>query len=339
MIAVFYGGELVWRERDRKLNEIIDSTAGAELGDDRARRSSRSSSCCWSSTSPRMLTGLVYQLVEGARAARHSRNISAGSSSRRAIDGLLIAVLAVFVQVLSPNKYVGWGIMFVWFVGTIFLNNMGYSNPLYTYAALAQRAAQRLRRRRQLLDRRGGRCNSTGCASRSSSRCSRICCGRAGPTSALGVRLQRMRRHASRDAARDRRRRRGRDGRDRRLRLSQHQAAQPLPDLRRGREISAPTTSANISNMRSCRGRRSPRSRSTSQLFPKERRLIANGRYDLSNETNAPIRDVHVRQGDRDVEFLKLDLAGARLVSRRQEVRLSHLPLRHSRSRRARRRR
>ena len=26
MIAVFYGGELVWRERDRKLNEIIDST-------------------------------------------------------------------------------------------------------------------------------------------------------------------------------------------------------------------------------------------------------------------------------------------------------------------------
>ena len=28
IIAVFYGGELVWRERDRKLNEILDSTAG-----------------------------------------------------------------------------------------------------------------------------------------------------------------------------------------------------------------------------------------------------------------------------------------------------------------------
>ena len=39
----------------------------------------------------------------------------------------------MFVQVLSPNKYVGWGIIFVWFVGTIFLNNMGYSNPLYSY--------------------------------------------------------------------------------------------------------------------------------------------------------------------------------------------------------------
>src|SRR5690606_5570404 len=26
MVAAFYGGELVWRERDRKINELIDST-------------------------------------------------------------------------------------------------------------------------------------------------------------------------------------------------------------------------------------------------------------------------------------------------------------------------
>ena len=97
---------------------------------------------------------------------------------------------------------------------------------------------------------------------------------------------------------------------------------------RRGREISAPTTSANISNMRSCRARSSPRSTLDVQLFPKERRLVVDGRYDLRNDTNAPIRDVHVRQGDRDTEFLKLDLAGARLVVERREVRLSHLPLR-----------
>ena len=50
------------------------------------------------------------------------------------------------------------------------------------------------------------------------------------------------------------------------------------------------------------------------QLFPGERRLLVNGRYDLRNDTDAPIRDVHVRRGDRDVEWLKLDLAGATLV-------------------------
>ena len=51
-----------------------------------------------------------------------------------AIDGVQIAILAVFVQVLSPNKYVGWGLLFIWFVGSIFLSNMGYANPLYSYA-------------------------------------------------------------------------------------------------------------------------------------------------------------------------------------------------------------
>ncbi len=44
-------------------------------------------------------------------------------------------MLAVVVQVLSPNKYVGWGVMLVWFVGTIFLSNMGFSNPLYSFAS------------------------------------------------------------------------------------------------------------------------------------------------------------------------------------------------------------
>jgi ABC-type transport system involved in multi-copper enzyme maturation permease subunit len=65
MIAAFYGGELVWRERDRKLNEIIDSTPVSS----------------WVMTIPKMIaifvvllvinlaamvTGLFYQLVQGA---------------------------------------------------------------------------------------------------------------------------------------------------------------------------------------------------------------------------------------------------------------------------------
>src|SRR5688500_7574627 len=132
MIAVFYGGELVWRERDRNFNEILDSTPVPS----------------WVMTVPKILaiflvllvvnltamaTGLVYQLIEGAPQLGIPQYF-AWFIIPSAIDGLLIAVLAVVVQVLSPNKYVGWGIMFVWFVGTIFLSNMGYSNPLYTYA-------------------------------------------------------------------------------------------------------------------------------------------------------------------------------------------------------------
>ena len=32
------------------------------------------------------------------------------------VDVILLAVLAVFVQALSPNKYVGWGVMVLYIV-------------------------------------------------------------------------------------------------------------------------------------------------------------------------------------------------------------------------------
>jgi hypothetical protein len=33
------------------------------------------------------------------------------------LDMAILAILAVFVQALSPNKYVGWGIMVIYLVG------------------------------------------------------------------------------------------------------------------------------------------------------------------------------------------------------------------------------
>ncbi|MEO5612155.1 MAG: aminopeptidase, partial [Sphingomicrobium sp.] len=120
LVAVFYGGELVWRERDRRLNEILDSTPVAS----------------WVMTAPKILaiflvllvinlvgmaTGLFYQLIEGAPQFGLFEYVT-WFILPAAIDGLLIAILAVVVQVISPNKYVGWGIIFIWFVGTIFLS-------------------------------------------------------------------------------------------------------------------------------------------------------------------------------------------------------------------------
>jgi aminopeptidase N len=51
------------------------------------------------------------------------------------------------------------------------------------------------------------------------------------------------------------------------------------------------------------------------QLFPRERKLEAAGRYELRNDSGAPIGEIHIRQGDRDVEYRKLEVGGARLVS------------------------
>ena len=46
------------------------------------------------------------------------------------------------------------------------------------------------------------------------------------------------------------------------------------------------------------------------QLYPKQRMLLTEGACALVNKSNLPIKEVHVRKGDDDVEWLKLDVAG-----------------------------
>ena len=131
MIAAFYGGELVWRERDRQLNELIEFDARPELG----RHASKDGSdlvVLLIVNLAAMATGLFYQLVEGAREVGIAQYLG-WLIIPAAIDGLLIAVLAVFVQVLSPNKYVGWGILFVWFVGGDSAATWAILTRFYTY--------------------------------------------------------------------------------------------------------------------------------------------------------------------------------------------------------------
>src|SRR6185437_5245701 len=45
------------------------------------------------------------------------------------------AVLVVFVQSLSPNKYVGWGVMALFMVASIVLPLLGFSHALYRFGA------------------------------------------------------------------------------------------------------------------------------------------------------------------------------------------------------------
>jgi ABC-2 type transport system permease protein len=310
LIAAFYGGELVWRERDRNLNEIIDSTPVES----------------WIVTVPKiiaifvvllavnlagMVTGIVYELVGGA----HDVGVLPYFTwyiLPAAVDGLQLAILAVFVQVLSPNKYVGWAILFVWFVGSIFLSNMGYSDPLYRYAG-------------------GPSVPLSDFVGQGSFWIGSwvfqfywLCFGiilivvahwlwPRGTDLSLRVRLKRIGRFAS---------------------------ATSLSIIGVAAALMAATGAYAYYNIKVLNRYQTPddvekyqadyerkylkyenlpmpavtRVTMNVQLFPKKRRLVSVGRYDLQNKTNAPIRDVHVRQGERDVEFQALDIAGARLV-------------------------
>ena len=317
MIAVFYGGELVWRERDRKMNEIIDSTPVQS----------------WIMTVPKivaifivllvvnvaaMITGLFYQLVNGA-AEYGVSDYLVWFIIPAAIDALLIAVLSVTVQVLSPNKYIGWGIVFVWFVGTIFLNNMGYSNPLYTYAAspnvpLSDFVGQ------------GSFWKGAAIVRLYWALCAVILAVIAhllwprGTDVGLRVRFRGMRRRLTGVPLAI-------------IGLAAAGMAATGAFAYYNIKVLNPYQTSDEAEKQSADYERKflkyenlPRPSVTKvtldvQLFPKERKLEATGRYDLRNASGVPIRDVHIRQLNNDTEYLSLDLAGARLVSNDKEFR------------------
>ena len=132
VIASYYAGELVWRERDRKVHEIVDSSWAPD----------------WVFVIPKILTitlVLWSLVVVGAlsgiavQAANGYTNFELDKWLNwyvvpEAVNYLLLAVLAVFVQVIVPHKFVGWGVMLIWMVTRMALPNLGLDHNLYEYS-------------------------------------------------------------------------------------------------------------------------------------------------------------------------------------------------------------
>lgn len=132
VIAIYYSGELVWRERDRNIHEIIGATAIPD----------------WAYVVPKVLSlalvlisTLLVSMV-GAVAIQLFRGYTQLELDHyllwyllpNAVDYVLIAILAVFVQAISPHKIVGWGVMLIFVVSRSALPMLGLEDHLYTYA-------------------------------------------------------------------------------------------------------------------------------------------------------------------------------------------------------------
>jgi ABC-2 type transport system permease protein len=112
IIVVIYAGELVWRDRDRKVHELIDAAPYPN----------------WAAIVPKVTAiGLVLLAIfVGAVAAAVTIQLAVGHTRLElgkyalwyvlpmTADMLLFTALAVFVQAVSPHKVVGWGIMILY---------------------------------------------------------------------------------------------------------------------------------------------------------------------------------------------------------------------------------
>ncbi|PIB90220.1 M1 family metallopeptidase [Caulobacter sp. FWC2] len=133
IIAIYYSGELVWRERERKTHEIIDATPVPD----------------WAFVAPKTLAialVLVSTLLVSVFAAILSQVFHGYFKLEldkyliwyvlpQAVDWILLAVLAVFLQAISPHKFIGWGLMVIYLVTTITFVNLGFEHKLYNYGS------------------------------------------------------------------------------------------------------------------------------------------------------------------------------------------------------------
>jgi ABC-2 type transport system permease protein len=109
VVAAYYASELVWRERDRRVHELIDAAPMPN----------------WGYVVPKIVgMGIVFlSMLVVNTIASIALQLSMGFTQLElgkymlwyilpeAFDVLLLAALAMFVQALSPHKAVGWGIM------------------------------------------------------------------------------------------------------------------------------------------------------------------------------------------------------------------------------------
>lgn len=133
IVAIYYSGELVWRDRERKVHEIIDASSTPD----------------WTFLLPKtlalilvlasilvtaMIAGIAVQLFKG------QTNLELGKYLvwyivPGTVNYALLAVLAIFIQSLTPNKFVGWAVMVVYLISTLVISNLGFDHVLYRYGA------------------------------------------------------------------------------------------------------------------------------------------------------------------------------------------------------------
>ncbi|HEU5294832.1 MAG TPA: M1 family aminopeptidase [Burkholderiaceae bacterium] len=132
LIAIYYGGDLVWRDRERRMHEIVDATAAPD----------------WAHLAPKIVAITLVLLATGVVAALSAAAVQL-LKGYTAIDAaayalwyvlpttvaaLLLAVLSVFVQVLVSQKFIGWALMLLQLVASIALASAGFEHNLYNYA-------------------------------------------------------------------------------------------------------------------------------------------------------------------------------------------------------------
>jgi len=136
IVLAYYSAEIVWRERNSGMGDIVDSMPVNNI-------------TFWFSKviAISLVLALLYvfgvvvtvanQLLQGYAHIELSQYIIR-LGYVNLLPLVMTAVLAFFLQVLSPNKYIGMLLFVLYIISTITLSNFGFSHNMFQFAGAPQ---------------------------------------------------------------------------------------------------------------------------------------------------------------------------------------------------------
>ena len=133
VIIAFYSGELVWAERDVKINQITDAAPTANVTNFLAKFTALSAVLVLL-LAVIMVTGICTQAIKGYFRFEIPLYLEA-LFGIRLVDILLLAMLALTIHVIVNHKYLGHLVVFIAFLGLSLMSQFGFERNLYQYAS------------------------------------------------------------------------------------------------------------------------------------------------------------------------------------------------------------
>jgi hypothetical protein len=133
VVALFFAGELAWSEREHRVQDLIGATPASEtviLLPKLMALALALLSLAFASAGAAMAVPPLFGRDPPAVA-----ELIGWYVAPRAFDWILIGILAAFLQALAPNKLAGWGLMVLYLIVSLALEQLGFSDPLYRYGA------------------------------------------------------------------------------------------------------------------------------------------------------------------------------------------------------------
>jgi ABC-2 type transport system permease protein len=132
IIVAFYAGELVWRERSGRISEVTDAFPLPDWIPLLSKLAALTSVIVLF-----LLAGCVecaiYQAIRGYH--HFEPNLYLSDLALNAINFLLIGALALFLQVIANNKFMGYLLFVVYMVSRIALTQLDFDHHLYNFGS------------------------------------------------------------------------------------------------------------------------------------------------------------------------------------------------------------